>query len=257
LPQAEDAFKKALELNPINDRACLELAYCYRDQVKLPQAEDAFKKAVELSPRKDTAYIQLGLFYRDHFKKPARAEQAFKKAIGLNPQNLEAYVELGRCFSYNGKFAQAEESFKKAIKLDSSDDRAYRGCAAVYSEMGKDKLAQEYYGKANRLGLGNYSLVTAHNYQELKMILDKRGIKLVCIQYPLRSIEPLKRMLQGQDGVIFVDNEKVFKDALKKGSFKDYFIDMFAGEFGHCTRKGNRLLAENIANTILKEYFKK
>jgi len=42
---------------------------------------------------------------------------------------------------------------------------------------------------------------------------------------------------------------------LKKISYNDYFTDMFAGDFGHCTRKGNRLLAENIANVILKEYF--
>jgi hypothetical protein len=30
---------------------------------------------------------------------------------------------------------------------------------------------------------------------------------------------------------------------------------MFAGDFGHCTDKGNRLLAENIATVILKEVF--
>lgn len=42
-----------------------------------------------------------------------------------------------------------------------------------------------------------------------------------------------------------------------KASYKEYFGDMFAGDFGHCTKKGNRLLAENIANVILKEVFGK
>jgi lysophospholipase L1-like esterase len=32
---------------------------------------------------------------------------------------------------------------------------------------------------------------------------------------------------------------------------------MLGGDFGHCTPKGNRLLAENIAQTILKEVFHK
>jgi len=32
---------------------------------------------------------------------------------------------------------------------------------------------------------------------------------------------------------------------------------MFGGDFGHCTHKGNRLLAENIANVIFKEVFSK
>jgi hypothetical protein len=32
---------------------------------------------------------------------------------------------------------------------------------------------------------------------------------------------------------------------------------MFGGDFGHCTDRGNRLLAENIADTIVKEAFHK
>jgi len=52
--------------------------------------------------------------------------------------------------------------------------------------------------------------------------------------------------------MIFVDNEAVFKNALKDASFKDYFIDLFAGDFGHCTEKGNRLLAQNIASVLIQ-----
>jgi hypothetical protein len=32
---------------------------------------------------------------------------------------------------------------------------------------------------------------------------------------------------------------------------------MFAGDFGHCTVKGNTLLAQNIADVILREVFNK
>ena len=52
-----------------------------------------------------------------------------------------------------------------------------------------------------------------------------------------------------------MDNEKVFKQALRKASYDEYFRDNFAGDFGHCTPNGNRLLAENIADTILKKVF--
>jgi hypothetical protein len=84
----------------------------------------------------------------------------------------------------------------------------------------------------------------------MKQILDNENIKLVCVQYPMRSIKPLKSMFEDQGGVIFVDNEKVFKDALKQGTYREYFIDMFGGEFGHCTIKGDELLAENISKSI-------
>ncbi len=108
--------------------------------------------------------------------------------------------------------------------------------------------------KANILRLEHYNLATANNYRRLKKILDKRGIKLVCVQYPMRNVEPLKKIFPQDEGIIFVDNERVFKEALKQVSYKEYFKDMFGGDFGHCTDKGNRLLAQSIANTILKEF---
>ena len=77
------------------------------------------------------------------------------------------------------------------------------------------------------------------------------------MQYPVRSVEPLKKMFDYSGSIIFIDNGQVFKDTLKKANYKEYFTDMFGGDFGHCTTKGNRLLAENIANVILKEVFKK
>ena len=48
-------------------------------------------------------------------------------------------------------------------------------------------------------------------------------------------------------------NENVFKKAVKEKGTKQIFVDMFGGEFGHCTLKGNKLIAENVANVILKE----
>jgi len=54
-----------------------------------------------------------------------------------------------------------------------------------------------------------------------------------------------------------VDNERIFKETVSNDGYEAYFKDAFAGDFGHCTEKGNRLLAENIANTIIKEVFHK
>ena len=69
----------------------------------------------------------------------------------------------------------------------------------------------------------------------------------------------MKRMFmwQAKSDIIFVDNEKIFKDAIREFGYHEYFIDASGGDFGHCTERGNRLLAENIANVILKEHFDK
>ncbi len=252
--QAEKLFQKALNLNPGNDMAYVELGFCYLNQSKDAQAVEMLKKAIELNPRNDLAYVELGRYYRDQGKH-IESEEALKKAVEINPRGDWAYILLGLCYMYQGRYTQSEEAFKKAIDLNPADDRAYGGLAELYEEIGKHESAQQYYQQANNLRLKHYDPRTIYNYQELKRILDKRGIKLVCVQYPVRSIEPLKRIFQGQSDVIFVDNERIFKDALKKASYREYFTDMFEGDFGHCTRKGNRLLAENIANVILEECF--
>nr|MBU1328568.1 hypothetical protein [Candidatus Omnitrophota bacterium] len=75
----------------------------------------------------------------------------------------------------------------------------------------------------------------------------------------MRNIAPLKKIFKEEmeGSIVFVDNERIFKDAVKDKGYKEYFNDMFDGDFGHCTPKGNKLLAENIASTILKEVFNK
>ncbi len=124
---------------------------------------------------------------------------------------------------------------------------------SLYEEMGRSELAKEYAKKVN-----NYTPVTVNNYRKLKEILDRKGIKLVCVQYPMRNIKPLKKIFEDDSkGVVFVDNERIFRDLVKQDGSRIYFRDMFGGDFGHCTEKGNRLLAGNIANVILKEIFGK
>jgi tetratricopeptide (TPR) repeat protein len=287
--KAEEWFKKALELNPRNFRAHFELGSIYRDQRRYIQAEQALKKTIDLNPRNegiyillsqtyhlqgktedsekilrklieinpqsDMAYAGLGMDYA-MAKKYSQAEESFKKSIALNPKNCLAYYHLGKIYMYEQRFILAEEMFKMAGELDPGG-KAYKNLILLYEIQGKTGAAQEYVNKLRSLRQKYNNVMTRRNYHKLKETLDERGIKLVCIQYPVLSVEPLKKIFEGEWGVIFVDNEKIFKDALKKGDFKEYFIDMFSGEFGHCTRKGNRLLAENIANAIFKEYFSK
>jgi Tfp pilus assembly protein PilF len=255
--QAEDAFKKAIELNPKNENAYLDLGWCYQGQGKSSQAEDAFRSVIELNPKNENAYLALGAYYQNQGKF-SQAENAFKKVIELNSKSYKAYAALGVYYQDQGNLSQAEDSLKKAIELNPESDLLYGTCSVLYEAMGKPELAREYANRANSLRLKYYVPGTVKNYRKLKEILTKRSIRLICVQYPMRSIEPLKKIFEDDtDGIIFVDNEKSFKEGVSKSSYKEYFHDIFGGDFGHCTDKGNRLLAENIANTILKEVFNK
>ena len=99
------------------------------------------------------------------------------------------------------------------------------------------------------------SEMTRRNYRKLADIVLMRGIKLVCVQYPRRRLEPLRKIFKSTDRVKFVDNRMIFREAIRKSSYEDYFVDRFAGDFGHFTSKGADLLAGNVADCIIKEYF--
>lgn len=255
---AERAFKKAIELNPKNSGAHMALGWIYKEKGDCINAEQAFKRAIEVDPKDDKNYNGLGWLYDTYgCNDPVKAEEMFKKAIELNPKDSGAYMGLGWCYRRNSDYANAEKAFKKAIELDPENDKAYSNLAMLYNEFGNYQAGQVIINKLNSIMLQRYNPLTRYNYQKLKNIVTGRRIKLVCVQYPVRGIEPLKKMFESQEGIIFVDNEEVFKEALKTAKYSDYFQDIFAGDFGHCTPKGNRLLAGNIAKVILKEVFKK
>ena len=288
LQQAEQCFKKALELNPKNEEAYLKLAMLYKDQSELQQAEQCFKKALELNPKNegaylelrwlcagseqvegylnkalelnpknDGAYVELGLSYRDRGQYQL-AEESLQKALELNPKKERIYLDLGWLYLMQHKFLLAEQCFKKGLVSCQDKTKLNAALAVLYREMGKISIAPEYAYKAEGLKFGYFDPETAQNYRKLKQVLDKRNIKLVCVQYPLRNIESLKRIF-GDDsqGIIFVDNALSFREAVREGGYALYFKDIFGGDFGHCTDKGNSLLALNIAKAILRGVFRK
>ena len=239
------AFEKEIAPDPLSYKAYMGLGWVYEKQSLHEEAERLFKKAIQIDGKNPTWYRSLGqtYFYRKEY---ALAEEAFKRAIELSPVNLgdaSAYAELGECYLVTGRYSLAEEVFKDAVKCGLQLDRAYGGLASAYELQGRTELAGEYYKKAARYRLGYYNPSTLNNYQRMKKILDRRGIKLVCVQYPVRGIAPLRKIFTDCEGVIFVDNEKAFKEVLNKDNYKDYFYDMFGGDFGHCTRKGNMIRA--------------
>ncbi|MDD5561004.1 MAG: tetratricopeptide repeat protein [Candidatus Omnitrophica bacterium] len=290
LSECEEILKKAIKIDPQNEWAYFELGLCYKDLENSSLAEAFFKQAIKLNQSEVDFYVELGIlsgqeanwqqneemlqkalalnsnhlvanvelayFYEQHGRCDL-AEKLFKRALALDTNNAWTVVELGWCYILQKKYTEAENALKKIVLENQYNDKLYGSLALLYMYMGKYDLANKFHEKANMLRVQYCNQFTRQNYIKLKEILDRRGIKLVCVQYPLRNIEPLKKIFEDQDGIIFVDNEKVFIEAVAKNGYGEYFVDMFAGDFGHCTPKGSRLLAENISNVIIREYFRK
>ncbi|MEK6732820.1 MAG: tetratricopeptide repeat protein [Candidatus Omnitrophota bacterium] len=253
--EAELNIKKAVDMDPGNIRPWLLLAWFYSELERFQEAEDIFKKGIEAHPDSVELYMHRAAFYKEQgrFKE---AEETLERVREIDKNISLTYIHLVSFDNDRERLKDAEIIFKDRISKQPLDDRLFGGLALCYEYMGRYEDADECFMKADSLRASYYNPVTWFNYQELAKIARSKGVKLICVQYPMRSLNSLLKMFVDADGIIFVDNEAIFKQAVRQKGYDEYFIDTFGGDFGHCTDRGNYLLARNIAKSI-SEYLKK
>jgi len=104
---------------------CCSLLYQYADssEENQRQAEDASKKALELDPELAEAHASRGLALSIG-KKYDLSEEHFEQAISLNPKLFEAYYFYARDCLAQGKLAKSGQLFEKAIEVRPEDYQA-------------------------------------------------------------------------------------------------------------------------------------
>lgn len=222
--------------------------------------KEKIKELKEKMPNSTIGYFELGMNYytlegnrekaKEMFEKTIEAEKVFKKAIKINPQDDLAYFKLGKIYEEQGNLEEAEKVYKKAITINPKSDLIIVSLSNIYRIQNRLDEAEKLRGRV----LFSNNPNTQYHYQLLYKMLDEET-KLIVMQYPLRDIDKFKNMFNEtqQMDIIFISNEENFKKALENANYENYFTDRFAGDFGHCTEKGNKLIAENVADTILKE----
>ena len=235
-----------------------ELINMFLAQKKIDQARELFFKQIALSPNALSPYGQIAHVYRRE-KKIAELETLLRDSLKITPKttrlSLLLSLELGLTLMDLKKYDEAEAVFKETQankQPDSVDlnDRAAQSLVSALQAQGKTAEAQAVQVKNLP---SYYQPATVENYQKIRTLTKERGVLLVCMQYPMRPIAPLKQIIERGDDVFFIDNEDIFKDAVAASNYDDYFSDRFAGDFGHCTKKGNLLLAGNVADFLLTE----
>ncbi|MEI8218750.1 MAG: tetratricopeptide repeat protein, partial [Elusimicrobiota bacterium] len=276
--ESEKMIQGVLSINPRNDDAFVEMARLYSDQHRYGESEKMIQSALAINPRNDQAFVAMAQIYGAQ-KRYDESEKMFQSALAINPRNEDAIIEMARSYGEQKRYDESEKVFQQALEINPHNKDVMIWMLKLYYDMGKfDKgieitaaliqrnninaLQEGVTVRIRHLSEGksanvNYSVKTQNNYRELRNILEMQHIKLISVEYPMRPVQPLMDMLSHSKDIVFVDNEKSFKDGVKIDGYDAYFVDNFEGSFGHCTYKGNRLLAENIADAIINKYFLK
>ncbi|HSV42984.1 MAG TPA: GDSL-type esterase/lipase family protein [Candidatus Bathyarchaeia archaeon] len=246
-------LQKALGYDPDNYGAHVELARFYKGQQKCPEAVPFLEKAVKLKPETALASMELAHCY-DVMGMTEKAAETYRFVLERAKSDTSLVDgDIAEWFFDHDLGEDAEKSFDEAVRENPDNQSLYQSAAEYYQRTGNLRKAQTYAGKAETLRNESefYAPMTVHNYNEILKILAARHIPVMCMQYPLRDIEPLKKIFWKDYPIIFVENKKNFQAALEKTDYYKLFSDSFAGDFGHCTKKGNALIAQHLAEVIL------
>jgi hypothetical protein len=147
----------------------------------------------------------------------------------------------------------AEATMKTMASLPRlADERAYDARVALIAKARGDLAGYEEKQRVlAATGAGQGSPMTSRTYRELRDLVRAQGSRLVAVQYPSRPLAPLEALLDHDPAVAFVSTEAPFRTALLEESYEAIFTDAFAGDFGHATARGNRLLAETVAEALV------
>ncbi len=131
-------------------RAVLEQARLARQQGRLEEAEQACRRAVELDPRSPEARWKLGAVLRERGH-PEEAETTLRGALAIAPDNLEALLNLATTLCTLERPAEALEFVARATDIAPRAAIAHANAGFTLAQCGREEEAVKAYARAIEL----------------------------------------------------------------------------------------------------------
>jgi len=140
-------YEAAIQLAPHEPRLHEELGTEYRTLGKMQEAEEAFRKELEIDPDNVVAQYKLGVLLTEKGN-AAQGKQMIVAALKVRPGLRHADYNLGRAEMLLGNDQAAAEDFERAIKADSDQEvleQAWYQLGTVLRRMHRTQEAQQAF----------------------------------------------------------------------------------------------------------------
>ena len=187
-------------------------------------------------------------------------EQA-ERLLQKSPEQCEHFLRNRLIYAYAQDFSPSFVVYLKALLKLGKKKIVKRNL----SRLKEIAMLAEGWGIFARLRIDGNSIVersaadklfslqkTIKNYRELRSLVVKQNRLLLPMQYPLQDIDSLRDVLPDHKRKYFIENKSNFERKLKRIQYEVLFTDRFAGSFGHTTKSGATLIAENILDKIIQ-----
>jgi Flp pilus assembly protein TadD len=148
---AEQSAQKAEQLSrePADKQsAWFMLGAIYERQKKFDQAEQEFRKVLEVNPNNAAVLNYYGYMLADRGIRLDEATSLIQRAVTQEPNNGAYLDSLGWAYYKQNKFAEAEESMRKAVDRSTHDPTILGHLGDVYMKLGRTERAAELWERA-------------------------------------------------------------------------------------------------------------
>jgi hypothetical protein len=150
-------LENAVEYDPYNEAAYLELGNAYTASLRFDEARSAMDRLLEFYPDYDKAYNTKGYSYlieaevRENEALIDEAIRFINLAIRSNYKYYTGYYNLGLCYGMKKDRDNAEYNFQRAIWYNGRFREAYERLAELYDFYGETENANLVREQASRL----------------------------------------------------------------------------------------------------------
>lgn len=116
VPRAEEAFRQALDLNPLSANTLNYLGYMFADRgIRLDESVELIQKALEMEPNNGAYLDSLGWAYYK-LNQLDLAEEYLLKSVERVPTDPTILDHLGDLYHKTGRIPEAQEQWRKALE---------------------------------------------------------------------------------------------------------------------------------------------
>ncbi len=159
LEQALDEYLAAQHANADNPSAQLNLAVYYQSRNQLALAEQAYERALLLDPYFEAAYVNLADLYRASLRDPD-GERLLTEALERIPQAAALHFSLGLLEVRQKQLQQAMVPLARALELQPDNQRYRYVFAVALNSAGQRQKAIAVINQGLALAPGNQQLTT-------------------------------------------------------------------------------------------------
>lgn len=203
--QAEDTYKKAIEMQPEGWVGYNSLGYFYFRKGRYNDAMIQYQKVLDMAPGNFVANNNLGAMYLflGEFDKSVRY---FEELQGKIP-NLDVLSNLGTAYYFVGRFKEAVSCFKKAVELGPRDYGLWGNLADAFRWAGGNpQEARTAYARALELVEKDLKVnsrdVVAHASRALYLAKSGRVEEALQELAAARKLDPADSVLQRYSVII-------------------------------------------------------